>query len=96
MTEEESRWLWKNCEELDQYVFDMQNQYSQERLEKILANKPDIGLIEYTDEERAVFQEKAQAGYDYYLDLTGEEGQKLLEMLQEDIAVAEKELNQGV
>lgn len=65
-------------------------------MEKILANKPSIELIEYTDEERAAFQEKAQAGYDYYLGLTGEEGQKLLNMLQEDIAAAEKEVNQDI
>lgn len=96
LTEEEKTMVMEIQEELDQYVFDMQNQYSQERLEKILANKPSIELIEYTDEERAAFQEKAQAGYDYYLDLTGEEGQKLLNMLQEDIAAAEKEVNQDI
>ena len=39
---------------------------------------------------------KKPAGYDYYLGLTGEEGQKLLNMLQEDIAAAEKEVNQDI
>lgn len=96
LTDEERAMVEEIQEELDQYIFDVQNQYSQERLEKILTNKPSIEQIEYTDEERAAFQEKAQIGYDEYLRLTGEEGQKLLNMLQEDIAAAEKELNQGV
>ena len=95
LTDEERTMIEEIQEELDQYVFDMQNQYSEERLEKIIANKPNVGLIEYTEEERAAFQESARAGYDYYLNLTGEEGQKLLDMLQQDIETAEEELYGG-
>ena len=90
LTEEEQEMVLDITNELDSYIFDIQNEYADSRLQKIIDNKPQITLKEYTEEERNVFKEKAVSGYDWYLNLVGEKGQSLLDMLGEDIKTAEE------
>ncbi len=93
LTEEEREMVLDITKELDSYIFDIQNEYANVRLQKIVDNKPQITLKEYTAEEREAFKAKAIIGYDWYLNLVGEKGQTLLNMMEEDIKTAEENAN---
>lgn len=92
LTDEERDMVLEITKELDSYIFDTQNEYAEVRLQKIKEDKPEITLKEYTEEERAAFKEKAITSYDWYLNLVGEEGQTLLDMLEDDIKQTEENM----
>jgi TRAP-type C4-dicarboxylate transport system substrate-binding protein len=92
LSDEHRQALDETIAELADYIFEVQDQFNQERLEKIKAAKPDLKMIELTDEERQVFQDRAQQVRDTYVEMVGEEGQAVLTALQSEIDAAEKEL----
>jgi TRAP-type C4-dicarboxylate transport system substrate-binding protein len=75
--------------ELADHIFEVQEQYNQERLEKIKAEKPDIQIIELTEEERAAFEERAQDVRQAYVEMVGGEAEQVLNDLQAEIEAAE-------
>ncbi len=76
--------------ELVDYIFKLQDQYAEERLAKIKEAKPDIEVIELTEEERAAFRERAMSARDTFVDMTGESGKEVLQALQSEITETEK------
>jgi hypothetical protein len=70
----------------------VQEDYNQERLEKIKQEKPDMQMIELTDDERGAFKERSMQAREAFVEMTGEEGQQILDALVADIKAAEQEV----
>jgi TRAP-type C4-dicarboxylate transport system substrate-binding protein len=92
LSDEHKQALDETIAELADFIFEVQDQFNTERLEKIKAAKPDMQMIELSDEERQVFQDRAQQVRDTYVEMVGENGQAVLSALQSEIAAAEKEM----
>ncbi|WP_404386271.1 TRAP transporter substrate-binding protein DctP [Caenispirillum salinarum] len=81
--------------ELADFIFDVKTQYADERLEKIKQAKPDMPMIELTEEERAKFKEAAMGARDTFIKVGGEDAQKVLDALTAEIEETEKEMQGG-
>lgn len=92
LSDEERALLDETIAELADFIFEVQEDYNQERLEKIKADKPDINLVELTEEERAVFRERSMAARDKFIDMVGESGRAVLEGLLAEFEAAEAAL----
>jgi tripartite ATP-independent transporter DctP family solute receptor len=68
--------------ELADYIFEVQETFNAERLEKIKQDRPEIEMIHLTEEQRQPFVEASKKVYETYVEMTGEEGKKVLEDLQ--------------
>ena len=93
LSDEERAMLDETIAELADFIMDVQEEYNQERLDKILADKPDMQLIELTEEERAVFRERSMAVRDKFIDMVGESGRAVLEGLLAEFEAAEAALS---
>lgn len=80
--------------DLADYIFEVQDQYAEERLAKIKEAKPGIKMIELSDEERSAFRDKAMAARDTFVDMTGEAGKETLEELKAEISQTEQAMGQ--
>jgi len=66
------------------YIYRTQQQYNEERLEKIKQAKPSMEMIRLSDSERQVFQERSYQVRDMYVEMTGEDGRKTLQCLAKE------------
>jgi TRAP-type C4-dicarboxylate transport system substrate-binding protein len=78
--------------EANGYIFDVQKQYNQERLDVIKEKKPEIQIIELTDEERQAFRERATPLRETYVEMVGPGGKEVLDSLLKELEQAEKEM----
>lgn len=90
ITEEQQQMIEETVAELADYIFDVQAQFNEERLEKIKEAKPSLEIIELTAEERAAFEERAQRVRDKYVEMVGDEGREVLDALDKEFRAAEK------
>ncbi len=74
------------------YIFETQEQYNQERLEMIREAKPEMVMIELTPDERAAFEERAQAVREQYVEMVGGDAQEILDGLNAEIEALETDL----
>jgi tripartite ATP-independent transporter DctP family solute receptor len=81
--------LQETIDELADYIFELQDQYNQERLEKIKEAKPDMQMIELSEEERQAFAERAQNVRDAYVDMVGGDAEQVLNDLEAELKAAE-------
>lgn len=91
LPEEQQQLVEDVVAELTDYIYEVQEEFNQERLEIIKQERPDIEMIELTDEEREPFRERAQQARDRFIDLTGDSGRQILESLEAEIEAAEGE-----
>jgi len=89
LSDEERQMLDETIAELGDFIFQVQDEYNAERLEKIRADKPDMTMVELTADERAVFAERAQQAREAFVEMTGEDGQAVLDKLVAEIEAAE-------
>lgn len=66
-------------EELLDYIYAKQEEMNAERLEMIKEDKPDIEVIRLTPEEREAFKQASMAARERFVEMTGEDGQKMLD-----------------
>jgi len=92
LSDEERQMLDETIAELADFIFEVQDQYNQERLEKIKEAKPDIQMIHLTDEERAAFREASMGIREQFVEMVGPEGEEILNALVAEIEAAEEEL----
>jgi tripartite ATP-independent transporter DctP family solute receptor len=92
LSDEERAMLDETIDELADFIFEVQDEYNQERLDKILEDKPGMQLVELTEEERAVFRERSMAVRDKFVDMVGESGRAVLDGLLAEFEAAEAEL----
>jgi len=71
------------------YIFRVQDEYNQERLEQIKETS-DIEMIRLTEEQRQPFVEASQNVRDKFVEMVGEDGKSVLDALEKDIKEAEK------
>jgi tripartite ATP-independent transporter DctP family solute receptor len=88
LTEEEKRWVDESIAELQDYIFDTQRQFNEERLQIILEKKPGTKVIHLTSEQRDVFREASVDVRRLFVETVGPQGEELLEVLE---AAVEKE-----
>jgi TRAP-type transport system periplasmic protein len=91
LPDEQRQMIDETTTELADFIFKVQEQYNQERLEKIKQEKPDLQMIELTEEERQAFREASTQVRDKYIEMTGEKGQQVLGGLRAEIEAAEQE-----
>ncbi len=89
VTDEQRALLDETIEELTDYIFRVQEEYNQARLEKIKEAKPELKMIELTEEERAAFRDRAQQVREEYVEMVGGDAQEVLNSLEEDLKKAE-------
>lgn len=82
--------LDKVTNEMRPYIFEKQEQYNADRLEKIKKDS-DIKIITLTDEQRDAFRPEGEKGWKVFREQAGERGSKILDTLQADIKAAEGE-----
>jgi TRAP-type transport system periplasmic protein len=92
LSDENRKILDDTIAELGPYIFKVQDEFNQERLEKIKQAKPDLKMIHLTDEERQAFEDRAQKVRDAYVEMVGDKGKEVLTSLQSELDAAEKEL----
>ncbi|MGB5986921.1 MAG: TRAP transporter substrate-binding protein DctP, partial [Desulfobacterales bacterium] len=76
-------------ESADEYIFDLEPRLNEERKQMIMNAKPTIKYIELTDEEIALFKERAQPLREKYLKMGGEGAREVLDAVINDIKWAE-------
>lgn len=81
--------------ELQTEIYVVQSRFNRERLEMILERRPEMNVVHLTDEERARFQERAEAIHARYIAMNGARGERLLEILDAAVARADEELGRA-
>jgi len=69
-------------DELDEYVFEVQDRFNRERLDRMLERRPELQVIRLDEEERARFRARAKAVRERFLELAPEHGKQVLEILE--------------
>ncbi len=90
LAEDRQQLIDETITEMADYIFDKQAEYNAERLETIKQERPELTMIELTEDERAAFREQAMTVREKYIELVGEDGKAVLEGLLADIEAAEK------
>jgi TRAP-type C4-dicarboxylate transport system substrate-binding protein len=72
------------------YIFDLQQDLNQKRLNMMLEDKESLKVIKLREEERAAFAEKARNVWESYKEEVGPEGTQILEKLRSEIKAAEE------
>ena len=76
--------------DLNSYILDVQKQFNRDRMDLIRKNKPDLEIItELTSEQRELFRQASQPVREQFIEMTGPDGQRLLEMIRTKIRAAE-------
>jgi TRAP-type C4-dicarboxylate transport system substrate-binding protein len=74
----------------NEYIFDFEPQLNEQRKQMIMNAKPSMKYIELTDEEIAVFKEKAKPLQQKYLKMGGEGAKEVLDAVIKDIEWAKE------
>jgi TRAP-type C4-dicarboxylate transport system substrate-binding protein len=90
LPDEQKKMTQEAISEANDYIFEVQKKYNQERLDIIKEKRPDIKIITLTADERNAFEERAQALRETYVEMVGPEGKKVLDSLTQEIEQAEK------
>lgn len=91
LSDDERAMLDETVAELADYIFRVQEEFNEVRLEKIKEAKPEMKMIRLSEEERQAFRERAQQVRDKYVEMVGPEGKEVLQSLEQEIQKAEKE-----
>jgi tripartite ATP-independent transporter DctP family solute receptor len=76
--------------ELHNYIFEVQETFNTERLDIIREKKPDLQIIDdLTDAERAAFREASLPVRETYVEMAGDSGREILDLLTAAVVRAE-------
>jgi tripartite ATP-independent transporter DctP family solute receptor len=75
-------------DELNAFVFDVQERFNRERLELIRRARPDLQISELSAAEGALFRERSRSVRDDFVGMVGASGAALLELLDREVAQA--------
>ncbi|MFC6671943.1 TRAP transporter substrate-binding protein DctP [Marinobacterium aestuariivivens] len=81
LSPERQQLISETTDELQNYIRDIVERFNAEKLEKIKTARPEIKMIQLSEEERAAFRERSQATHSAYVEIAGERGQSLLDDL---------------
>lgn len=85
---DQRRMLDETIDGLADYIFELQDEYNAERLEKIKEDKPEMEMIRLTEEQRQPFVEASQEVRAQFVDMVGAEGEEVLQCLSEEFGSA--------
>lgn len=77
--------------ELEDYIYDYQRRVNEERLDIIREKKPDMNMVELTEEQRAAFEALSEPVIGQFKDIAGARGAEILDLLEQEIAAREGE-----
>ncbi len=80
--------------ELTDYIFDAQQEMNAASVERIKESKPDITMVHLTPDQRAAFEERAEALDDKLVEMVGGRTQEILDGLRAEIKAAEDEMGE--
>lgn len=80
-------------EEMEKFAADSLETVLQEKFDAIMAEKPDMQVIELTEEERQAFIDKSMEVREDIVEYAGEEGKEIMELVIKDVEKYEKEIN---
>lgn len=75
------------------YIIEYQQGLTEDSLDKILEQKPEMEVTRLTDEQREPFREAAQSVRETYIEMTGDAGAAVLEGLEADLESARQAVN---
>ena len=90
LPEEYQNMIVETSRNMTDYIFEVQQELNQKRLNMMLEDKESLKVIKLTEEERAAFAEKARNVWESYKEEVGPEGTQILEKLQSEIEAAEE------
>ncbi|MCR4268475.1 TRAP transporter substrate-binding protein DctP [Nitratireductor sp. ZSWI3] len=71
-----------------EHILEYQKGLTEKSLDKIKQAKPDMNIVELTEEERAPFKEAAAEVEAKFIEMTGDSGQKILDQMKADLQAA--------
>ena len=92
LSDEERMMVDETVAELADYIFRVQEEFNEKRLEMIKEAKPDMKMIQLSEEERAAFRKRADQVREKFVEMVGPEGKEILQSLEQEIKQAEKEV----
>jgi tripartite ATP-independent transporter DctP family solute receptor len=93
LPDDQQTMITSTVDELVDYIYEVQNEFNEKRLETIKEQKPELTMIRLSEEERSAFEERAQQAREKFIEMTGESGEEVLDNLEQEIAEAEKKMN---
>jgi tripartite ATP-independent transporter DctP family solute receptor len=81
LSPERQRLVSEVVSDLQPFAFELQQRYNAERLETIRERKPEMELIELSEEERTLFRERSLPVRDSFVELAGPDGRAALDVL---------------
>ncbi len=87
---ERKKLIGETTAEMQGFIENVVTQFNEDKLAKIKAAKPDINMVELTEEERAAFRERSKATHSAYIDITGKRGQVLLDALLAEVEAVKR------
>ena len=92
LSDERQQLIDSTIDEMVDVIFKIQNQYNQERLEKIKNSDSAPEMVRLSDEQREPFRKAAEKVEAKFVEMTGEPGKKVLNALQEEIKTCEQSM----
>ncbi|WP_319783860.1 TRAP transporter substrate-binding protein DctP [Oceanisphaera sp. IT1-181] len=87
---ERQQLIGETTAEMQNFVQGVVTEFNEDKLAKIKAARPDIKMIELTEEERSAFRERSKATHSAYIDITGKRGQVLLDALLAEVEAVKR------
>ncbi|HSK40345.1 MAG TPA: DctP family TRAP transporter solute-binding subunit [Arenibaculum sp.] len=94
LPEDRQQMVEETIDELTDYIFQVQEEYNAERLEAIKEDRPELEIIELTEDERAAFRERAQQVRERYVEMVGGDAEQVLNGLEQEFQEAREEVAQ--
>lgn len=92
LPEDRQQMVQETIDELTDYIFEVQQEVNAERLAAIKEAKPELEIIELTDEERDAFRERAQQVRERYVEMVGGDAEQVLNGLEQEFQSAREEV----
>lgn len=90
LSKEEQEVIEQTARDCIEYIWGVQAKLNEERLEKMLNERPQIQVIKLTEEERQAFKDLTKPVIDKYIEMSGDTGKQILDQLLKEIAEAEE------
>ena len=82
LSDERRAMLEQIFEELQEFIFETEQRFNEERLDIIREARPELEILRLSDEEQAAFRERAVEVRERYLELAGPRGAELLATIE--------------
>jgi tripartite ATP-independent transporter DctP family solute receptor len=91
LPEERRRLVDDTVRDLEDFIFDVQRDLNARRLDRMREKRPELDVIELSDEEREAFRRASLPVREAYVRLAGSSGERILHALLEEVGEAEAE-----